>query len=239
MNRILRSLIVSMSLLLAFARGNAAVVINEIMYHSTAVPDTFGERMLLCRSLELYFKAHPENEIDNDKLTVTAAAAGSLYKAMKKAGEDVKKAEGEQARRMTTRDADKDALRGGMQKLENELALVLSSSDARWKKFGLEIPDAPSTPATPQDLAVDTNIPGKLLATCAAVPGVNIYRFFKQSASDAKPVLIGKSYEPTLLIEGLPVDAPVKLFVTAKNLAGRESALSQPVEATPRLVAAA
>ena len=46
MNRILRSLVVSMSLLLALTRGNAAVVINEIMYHSAVVPENHAQEWI-------------------------------------------------------------------------------------------------------------------------------------------------------------------------------------------------
>lgn len=195
---------------------------------STAVPATFNARRLLCRSLELYFKAHKARE--NEKLEVTEERAGDLYQAMKQAGKDVKKAEGDQPENLADRDKDKNNLRGGMQKLEGELALGLSSSDARWKKFGLEIPDAPSTPATPQDVAVDDNIPGKLLVTCQPVPGVNLYRFFQQTITDARPVLVGRSSEPMLLINEPAPGVALKWFVSARNLAGRESGRSQPLE---------
>ena len=195
---------------------------------STAVPRTFAERMLLCRSLELYFKAHKARE--NAKMTVTEERAGDLYEAMKQAGKDVIKAEAEQDKKRSLRDDDLDALRGAMEKLENELALVLSSSDPRWKKFGLEIPDAPSTPAAPQNVTVDTSIPGKWLIRCDPGSGVNIYRFFQQTDGEPEPRLVDKSYEPMLLMDRPAAGAVVKLFVSVKNLAGRESERSTPAE---------
>ena len=53
MNRVLRSLVVSASLLFALVRGDAAVVINEIMYHSAAVPENHAQEWIELQALKL------------------------------------------------------------------------------------------------------------------------------------------------------------------------------------------
>ena len=50
MNRVLRSLAVAASLLFALVRGDAAVVLNEIMYHSAAVPENHAQEWIELRN---------------------------------------------------------------------------------------------------------------------------------------------------------------------------------------------
>jgi hypothetical protein len=192
--------------------------------------------MLLTRSLKVFLTTNPQ--CVNEKMAVTAKRAGDLYEAMKEAATGVKDADSAYGEALGLRDKAQDDLRQAMLNLAGELELSLSSSDPRWKQFGLDIPDAPSTPAVPENVTVNADIPGKLLVTCPAVPIANYYRFFKQARTDAEPVFVGRAYEPTFVVEGLAPSVSVKVFVSAVSAAGRESALSQPVDSVPTALAA-
>ncbi len=125
------------------------------------------------------------------------------------------------------------ALRDKMQDLISELSQLLSGSDVRWRRFGLNIPDAAEAPEEPRNLSVDAGIAGKLLVSCDPAVNATHYRFWKQVAgTDTHPVPVGTAQEPQFLIEGLTPGVAVKVFVSAAN-AGGESNLSAFVQATP------
>jgi hypothetical protein len=86
---------------------------------------------------------------------------------------------------------------------------------------------------------VDESIAGKLLVTCNPVPNASHYRFWKQAPIvDEHPVAVGTSQEPQFIIDGLPANTSVRIFVSAVNADGDEGELSEPVDARPCPLAA-
>jgi hypothetical protein len=126
-----------------------------------------------------------------------------------------------------------------MQDLVNELSQLLDRSDVRWVRFGLNAPEAPGAPGVPENVRVSNDMPGKLFVTCDPVVNAAHHRFWTQpQGSPDEPVAAGMSPEPQFLVEGLAPGQAVRVFVSAVNAGGRESACSVAVTATPVALAA-
>ena len=210
--------------------------------NSVAVPSTRDERFPLLRRLEVFFTKHSGYEVRNPvkpENDLTAAVCGELYEALKTARPEVERTETDAETKQGALEKADAELRGTMQRLIGELGDLIADDDPRWLRFGLNLPAAPEVPEVPENVVVNSNIPGKLLVTCDASPGAHHYRFWKQAPGvEAEPVLAGSAQEPQFLFENLTPGMAVKVFVSAVNESGGESHRSAPGEGTPAAVAA-
>lgn len=196
---------------------------------SVSVPGTQDERLALLRRMKVFFTKNPGYEVSAQK--ITAARCDELYDGLVAARSKIHDCESDAETKQNDLEKAEAFLREKLQDLIAELTRLLSGSDARWLRFGLNLPDAPEVPDVPKNVAVDSHIPGKLVITCEASPGAQHYRFWKQvHGVDAHPVAAGSAQEPTFILEGLPAGAAVKVFVSAVNVASGESSLSAPAE---------
>lgn len=199
--------------------------------NSTAVPPTQDERFVLLQSLAAYYERHPDYEVP--KQGITGAACGALFEEIKAARGALKDDETSAETKNNALEQAELLLRQKMGDLFAELSRLLPGSDPRWLRFWLNLPDAPEPPQVPENVVVNSQIPGKLLVTCDAAAGASYYRFWKQTAGvDAEPVFVGSAQEPQFLIEGLAPGVAVKVFVSAVNAEGSECRRSAPGEGT-------
>jgi hypothetical protein len=180
-------------------------------------------------SMEDYFSKKPEHEVAS--LEVTSERAGKLFEAIRDAEKALSDHDDETELKKSTRDRLVEALRTRLRGLINELTQLIGREDARWHSFGLNIPAEPDTPAAPQNLTATSTAPHQLHAGCDPVPFADHYRFWTQpSGSDADPVQVGSSKEPSLMLENLAGGSRWKVSVSAVNKAGHEGPRSSVAE---------
>jgi hypothetical protein len=203
--------------------------------NSVAVPATQDARMILLGQLQTWYSQHADLEVP--KQGITAQACGQLHDSLVQARARVTACEADANKKQADLEAAEELMRQKMRDLIVELSRLLSGSDPRWLRFGLNLPDAPEVPDAPENVAVNNRIPGKLLVTCDPVPGAAHYRFWKQEG-EAEPVVVGSAQEPQFFLEGLAPGVAVKVYVSAVNAEGGESQRSAPAEGTPVAAAA-
>ena len=109
----------------------------------------------------------------------------------------------------------------------------------RWLAFGLNVPNAPSTPDVPQNVAVNNATPGEFQVTCDASPNATRYRCYLQRPQiDPQPVLAGSSPAPLVVLTSLIPGQVYQVSISAVD-DDAESALSAPVSATVQQAVAA
>ncbi|MCP5556964.1 MAG: fibronectin type III domain-containing protein [Verrucomicrobiaceae bacterium] len=105
---------------------------------SSAVPEMAAKRFTLLESLALYFTANPAHEsID---MGATAAICHALHETLSDARSAVNHAKSIQATAVKALAAAFKQLRSRVRGLLRELWIVLPETDARWLRFGLNMP---------------------------------------------------------------------------------------------------
>ena len=81
--------------------------------------------------------------------------------------------------------------------------------DGRWRRFGLNLPSAPTVPAVSKNVAANTNAPEELLITCELARNATHYRLFTlRTGVDAEPMHVGNSDTPMFHLADLPGGKP-------------------------------
>lgn len=195
------------------------------------MPATLDKRMALLKSLELYFAAHPAQEVT--ALDVTHQQAETLHDALSSAISAVNAAWSEQRDKKDARDAAASSLQDRLRKLYRELQQFLGDHDPRWLEFGFNVPADDSIPDVPEDLAVTPSTTGHLLARWSAAPRALRYHVFKQVASlDQDFVYALTVNDTTADMNTFTPGAHVKVRVISVNDAGE----SQPTDAVEQVV---
>lgn len=198
---------------------------------SIAIPRSLNGMLATLGSLEKFLADHPDLEVD--KLGVTSAQSKTVFEALNGTKTAVSDQNVQNKQLHDARDAAFEALRKGLRGLCNELSELIGDEDARWKAFGLNAPGEPHVPPAPTEVAVENDIPGQLVVTCAAVPFASHYRIFTQPVgSNAEPQQVGSSGEPVFVLEGLAAGTGWKVFVSAVNSVGTEGPPSEAVATT-------
>ena len=172
-------------------------------------------------------------------MKATAARAEEVVTALKSA----KAAQDAQDSLLVTKHQEQEtaleALRDRLRGLTGELKQLVGEEDARWRRFGLNIPAEPETPAQPGEVTVNNATAGQLLVSCAPVAFAVRYRWFvAKVGTTAEPQAVGTSNEPLFVIENLEF-ARYNVFASAVNLAGNEGPHSKPVVGEVRASAVA
>ena len=205
--------------------------------NTVSVPATRDERFILLQSLSVFYSTHADYEVTKQGLT--AAACEALHEQIKTARAVLSTDEADAATKNLALETAEQQLRLKVADLISELSRLIAGDDPRWRRFGLNLPDAPEVTDVPENVAVNASIPGKLLVSCEGVTGATYYRFWKQMPGvDAEPVFVGSAQEPQFLLEGLTPGVATKVFVSAVNANGAECRLSEPAEGTPVALAA-
>ena len=209
------------------------------IHNSLAIPTDDTDLSALLEKMGHHLGQHPELENTSPKVNVTAARANGFAAALTTALSNLNSRDKDVSDNKKARDSAKRALRRRLSGLVQELGQRLAEDDARWRRFGLNLPSAPSVPAVPKNVVVNTNAPEELLITCAPARNATHYRLFTQRTGvDAEPMHVGNSDMPMFHLAGLPAGQAIVVFVSAAN-SGAESRLSEPVSAVVRARAAA
>ena len=190
---------------------------------STAVPTAVGEQLNLIGLLAAFFTANPSYE--NGSLEVTAATATALRVGSVTADGALDALKTAAAAKKAARDAALETLRGSMRMLVRILDELLAADDPRWTTFGLNLPDADTTPAAPEHVTASLAEGTLILAACAAVPLATRYRWrMRRVGIDPDFVLAASTKSPLAQIDHALPGQTVELMVQAAN----ESAQSLP-----------
>lgn len=103
----------------------------------------------------------------------------------------------------------------------------------------MNLPGAPTVPATPRNVVVTPLVGARLQIACDASANATRYRFFYQRPiEDPEPHFAGSANDPLFVTEALEAGQTYLLYVSAAN-EGAESELSEPVSTTAEQAAAA
>lgn len=201
------------------------------------IPQSFDELYDLTYTLVAYFTAHASQE--NEELGVTEAAAQTAFNNLDSTNRAVNNAEALATTKKDVRDGKQTAARKRLSGLCKELSQRLEPMDPRWRQFGFNMPGAATVPAVPENVVVTTLAGSRLQISCDPSPNATNYRFYTQRPIlDPEPILAGSATEPLFVTEALTAGQLYQVYVSATN-EGAESELSEPVNATPHLAAAA
>jgi hypothetical protein len=201
------------------------------IHNTLAIPSGDTDLAALLERMAAHLGTNPSLENPDPKVNVSAARAGALAAALTAAIHALNGREQESVTNKSARDGSKKAMRKRLAGLVSELNQRLSEDDGRWRRFGLNLPSAPTVPATPSNVQVNTNTPEEFFITCAPSANATHYRLFTMRAGvDEEPVFAGNSDEPMFHLTGLTPGQSYQIFVTAANT-GAESRLSKPVTA--------
>jgi len=205
--------------------------------NSLSVPRSYAGLREVLEALNNYFTLNPTHE--NASVGITAALANTRLVAFRAAFEAIDARWAVIEAKVQARDAAVTALRKRLSGLCKELSQRLEDLDPRWRDFGFNLPGAPTTPEVPQDVVVTPLPAAELQVACAPSPNATRYRFYYQRPIiDPAPTLAGSAEDPLFVITGLTAGQVYQIYVSAAN-EGAESLLSEPVNATPVLAAAA
>jgi hypothetical protein len=197
---------------------------------SLAVPTSQSGLRSTVQALQSYLVTNPTHAVP--PLNVTVERATELLTAFATAQNGLTDQQSSVATCREARDDAFAALRRRLRGTIKELSQLIPADDARWRDFGFNIPAEPETPEQPRNVTVNNSTPGALLVSCSPVPFADHYRFWtKAVGSNDAPVAVGSSEEPLFQITGLDSNTDWKVYVSAVNRAGKESPLSEPVEA--------
>jgi len=201
------------------------------------IPQSFDGLYDLTYTLTAYFTAHGDQE--NEELGVTSAAAQVAFNSLSATNTAVITAELLAATKRDVRDVALTAVRKRLSGLCKELSQRLEPLDPRWRAFGFNMPGAATVPAVPEQVVVTPLPLARLQIACDPSPNATSYRFYTQRLIvDPEPILAGSSAEPLFVTEPLSEGQVYQVYVSATN-EGAESELTEPVNATPALAAAA
>jgi hypothetical protein len=195
--------------------------------NSLAVPGTLAKRMELLKSLELYFTAHPTDEV---AAYATAGQATALHVALSTAVSAVNAGRGDQRAKRAARDTAAETLRNRLRGLVSELTQLIGDTDERWLDFGFRVSGDNRMPEVPFDLIVNGGAPGHLVAGWSDAPRTERYRVYKQVVGvDDEFVLATTVTDSDADLNTFTPGAQVRVKVSALNARG-ESQASEVVE---------
>ena len=184
--------------------------------HSTAVPKYVGDQLNLLGLMSAFFTANPNYE--DAAIGVTGTAGTTLKTNSEAADTAFNAAKTLATTRKDARDAALEALKGSMRMLVRILDELLEANDPRWATFGLNMPDADTTPAAPINLTANFADGPVLLASCDAVPLATRYRWrIKLVGLETEFRLAASTKSPLAQIEKVLPGQSVELIVQAAN----------------------
>ncbi len=193
------------------------------------VSDSVDDLQDLLEAIKGYFAANPTQEVPG---LFTAAQAQALLDALNAAKNAVTMQEGEIANLLTIRDAKFEALRQRISGVYQELLMQLDPLDARWLKFGFNLPGADATPELVTGVKVTLIGPTAAAVKWEAAERASYYRVWtKIHGSEGDYVAMGSPADLDFTIENLPANSTIDIVVTAVNNGG-ESPVSEVITIT-------
>ena len=195
---------------------SAAWIPAGLVNHSTAVPAYVGDQLNLLGLISAFFTANPNYE--DAAIGVTGTAGTTMKTTSEAADTALNAAKTLAATKKDARDAALEALKGSMRMLIRILDELLEADDPRWASFGLNMPDAETTPAAPKNLVANFADGPVLLASCEAVPLATRYRWrIKVVGLETEFRLAASTKSPLAQIDKVLPGQSVELMVQAAN----------------------
>ena len=180
------------------------------------MPPYVGDQLNLLGLMAAFFTANPNYE---DSAIGVTGTAGTILKTNSEAADTALNA----AKTLATtkkdaRDAALEALKGSMRMLVRILDELLDADDPSWATFGLNMPDAETTPVAPINLTANFAEGPVLLASCDAVPLATRYRWrIKLVGLETEFRLAASTKSPLAQIDKVLPGQSVELIVQAAN----------------------
>jgi hypothetical protein len=194
---------------------------------SIKIPIDAAELQTVLESLQKYFEANPDKEVEG--LDVTASRAGTLLEALKNAKAAVDAGNSALIAAKQQRKQKEQELRWRFNGLVNELGLLLEDDSPAWCAFGLSRPSDPAKPAIPDDVSLTAGLPGTIFVSWPAAKRADRYKIYKKEEGDDEFQPAATTVDRETLITGLKGGSPVEIQVSAINIAG-ESLPSIPAQ---------
>lgn len=183
------------------------------------VPSRPGELFALLTALQAYLAANLA--INNEQLQVNAAKASELGSDLVELVNAVNAQIAEVKRLLEVRNAAMERLRRRMMGLVAELTQLISGLDARWLSFGLNMPGATERPEAPKNVSVVRVSETELGVKWEKTPRATHYRVWLQvEGRDGEFLPIGSAKDLDFTIESVPMDATVRIALSAVNPGG-------------------
>jgi hypothetical protein len=169
--------------------------------------------------LRQYFERHPAHA--NASLQLTAAAATAHLNAIAAADLARSAAEGRRLEIKAERDRAVAKLYKRLSHLREELSLLLTKDDARWRDFGFHRPDDRRIPASVEEVAVTPIAPGVAIVEWnPPTLATNCRVSWRTNESGAEWNEVGLFTDPSCTITNLPTDTPIIIGISARNPSG-------------------
>ena len=196
--------------------------------HSTAIPSTIADRLLLALSLVQYFTTNPSFEVPS--MNLTAAKGTALRSATLTTQGAVATAEIALKGLGDVWETAHAKLVATMRDLIHNLESKLSESDNRWLAFGLRIPSSVKTPGQPVNVSAHPDETGAIIVQCDAVPLATRYRWRVQVVDvDKDYQLAASTTGPLGSITEIDPGRLVRIIVQAVN-GSLQGVASEPLE---------
>ena len=189
--------------------------------NSLQLPNALEDVLGMLQSMKAQFAANPTQELPP---LFTAARAQELYDSLVAANNAIDLQDAEITSLMQIRDEKYRNMVKRISSVYQELRMQLGPLDARWGKFGFNMPGADETPDMPTGLVVTLIGPTAVALKWEAAERAAYYRIYKKvTGVDENYVAVGSPADLDFTIEGLPAGATVEIQITAVNTGGESS----------------
>lgn len=184
---------------------------------STQVPESQAVRLTLLRQLGSYFTLKPEHA--SEDMGATAAACLADYEALSDGRSGVNRIKSQLRTAVSAKNAALKALRRRMRGVIDELGLLLTDDDARWLRFGLNLPARPTAPEAVSSVTLTAHGERSVLAEWPRARRARRYRVQIRLPGAAEFVHALTVRGRQALLRRLPPGQVVEVRVIAANSA--------------------
>lgn len=182
---------------------------------STMVPEVFAKRQSLLSSLALYFEHRPEHQ--SADMQTTAAVCHATFEALSGARSAVNRHKSVLRAAVVAKNAAFKKLRKTMRSLIRELGIVLAADDARWRRFGLNVPAKETMPQPVAAVTLTAPGHGQVEASWPAAPHARRYRVQMRRAGAEAFEAVATVHGTETLLQHLTPDTVIEVRVIAAN----------------------
>lgn len=182
---------------------------------STMVPEVFAKRLSLLSSLALYFEHKPEHQ--STDMQATAAICSATFEALSDARSAVNHHKAVLRTAVVAKNAAFKKLRQTMRGLIWELGIVLADDDARWRRFGLNVPASETMPQPVRQITLEAMGDGRVLVQWPPAPHATRYRVQARVMGAAEFGAGATVHDTECLLTSQPMEEFLEVRVIAAN----------------------
>lgn len=186
---------------------------------STAVPEVAAARLSLLSYLAAYFKQNPDKE--SVDMGATAAICHATHEALSDARSAVNRAKSTRRAAVRAKQAAWRQLRKRMRGVVQELKIVLPETDARWLRFGLQIPARTPMPEKVSGVTLQLLAGGSVLIEWPPAAHARRYRVqMKREGLDTDFINVKTLKDTSHLLRSQPGTQALAIRIIAANKTG-------------------